>query len=58
MTSRALFYSPRFPRFFGRGRRYLLGAPVSARVRALSEDARLFATTFLGGLLFMTIYLG
>ena len=58
MTSRALFYNPRFPRFFGRGRRYILDAPVSASIRALSEDARLFATTFLGGLLFMTIYLG
>ena len=58
MTSRALFISHRFPRFFGRGRRYLLDAPVVARARALSDDARLFATTFLGGLLFMTIYLG
>jgi len=34
MTSRALFTSYRFPRFFGRGRRYLLDAPVVAKVRA------------------------
>ena len=58
MTSRAIFTSYRFPRFFGRGRRYLLDAPVVAKVRALRDDAQLFATTFLGGLLFMSIYLG
>ena len=58
MTSRALFTSYRFPRFFGRGRRYLLDAPVVAKVRALNADVQLFATTFLGGLLFMTVYLG
>ena len=58
MTSRAIHYRYRFPRFFGRGRRYILEAPVLAKTRALRDDAQLFATTFLGGLLFMTIYLG
>jgi len=57
MTSRVLGIARLHPRFFGRGRRYLLDAPAAAAA-TLSEDARLFATTFVGGLLFMTIYLG
>ena len=56
MTSRVLTSAYRQPRLFGRGRRYILDAPAPA-VAALSDDARLFATTFVGGLLFMTVYL-
>jgi len=46
------------PRLFGRGQIYLLGlverhAPASATIGEL----KLFATTFLGGFLFMAIYL-
>ena len=40
--------------FFGRGRRYLLEMASPERV---GDDARLFALTFVGGFLFMTIYL-
>ena len=41
-------------RFFGRGRRYLTGAELPATV---ANDARIFALTFLGGFLFMSVYL-
>jgi len=44
---------------FGRRPHFTFAEPA-ARTAALSlaDDARLFVTTFLGGLLFMTIYLG
>ena len=41
-------------RFFGRGRRYLVDADVTASV---ANDARIFALTFVGGFLFMSVYL-
>ena len=41
-------------RFFGRGRRYLIDADIVANVR---DDARIFALTFVGGFLFMSVYL-
>ncbi len=39
---------------FGRGRRYLLDVEVPASV---ANDARIFALTFVGGFLFMSVYL-
>lgn len=39
---------------FGRGRRYLLDAEMPGGVR---DDARIFALTFVGGFLFMSVYL-
>ena len=57
MTSRIVSSAFRQPRRFGRGRRYILDAPSTVGA-GWSDDARLFATTFVGGLLFMTIYLG
>ena len=39
---------------FGRGRRYLLDAELPANV---ANDARIFALTFVGGFLFMSVYL-
>ena len=39
---------------FGRGRRYLLDAEMPASV---ADDTRLFALTFVGGFLFMSVYL-
>ncbi len=56
MTSRVFSPALRPPRFFGRGRRYVLDLP-EAPASTLGDDARLFATTFIGGLLFMTVYL-
>ncbi|WP_156930427.1 hypothetical protein [Sphingomonas jaspsi] len=40
---------------FGRGRRYVLG--TIEQVKQIGDDTRLFVTTFIGGFLFMTIYL-
>ncbi len=40
--------------FFGRGRRYLLEAESVASV---ANDLRLFALTFVGGFIFMSVYL-
>ena len=56
MTSRIVSSALRQPRLFGHGRRYILDAPAGA-VAILSDDARLFATTFVGGLIFMSVYL-
>jgi hypothetical protein len=42
------------PRQFGRARPWLLDAPAAARW-SLSDDAKLFAATFLGGFLFVSI---
>ena len=56
MTSRVISSALRQPRLFGHGRRYILDAPAAA-VAILSDDARLFATTFVGGLIFMSVYL-
>ena len=39
---------------FGRGRRYLIGTELPATV---ANDARIFALTFIGGFLFMSVYL-
>lgn len=44
---------------FGRGRTFVLAAtPDRARGVTLGDDLRLLATTFVGGLVFMSIYLG
>ena len=40
--------------FFGRGRRYPLEAELPA---SIANDARIFALTFVGGFLFMSVYL-
>lgn len=48
-------------RVFGRGRRYLLGPQWLTQREdgvTLSDDMRLFVTTFAGGFLFMLVYLG
>ena len=43
---------------FGRRRPFTFDTPADeAAAASLGEDARLFITTFLGGLLFMTVYL-
>ena len=44
-------------RHFGRGRQFLLAAPVAQPAASLTDDLQLFATWFLGGFLFMSIYL-
>lgn len=44
-------------RQFGRGRRFVLAAPVDQPAASLADDLQLFATWFLGGFLFMSIYL-
>jgi hypothetical protein len=41
---------------FGRGRRYS-SIIVDQPVRTVSDDLRLFALTFVGGFLFMGVYL-
>ena len=46
------------PRRFGRGRRQLPDVPRSkAPSPGLADDLWLFATTFLGGFLFVAVYL-
>ena len=49
----------RIPVFlFGRRQPFTYAMPVEHGVGlALADDARLFLTTFVGGLLFMTVYL-
>jgi len=43
------------PRLFGRGKGFVVAAPAdSTRV---ADDVRLFALTFAGGFLFMTVFL-
>ena len=42
------------PRLFGRGQPRILGGP-EARSWALSDDMKLFATTFAAGFLFVSI---
>ena len=42
---------------FGRGRRYILDMP-SVAAAGWVDDLRLFAATFIGGFLFVAIYLG
>ena len=44
-------------RRFGRRQPFVLAAPMPAATVSLSDDVKLFASTFFGGLLFMTIYL-
>jgi hypothetical protein len=43
---------------FGRRHHFTFAEPARATALTLADDARLFLTTFVGGLLFMTIYLG
>jgi hypothetical protein len=43
---------------FGRRPYFTFAEPAQASALTLADDARLFLTTFVGGLLFMTIYLG
>lgn len=44
---------------FGRGRAFVLAAaPDRARGVTLGDDLKLLATTFIGGLVFMSVYLG
>jgi hypothetical protein len=51
-TPRALVAAD--PLQFGRGR-FFFAQPAEERGWGLSEDARLFATTFVGGFLFVSI---
>ena len=44
------------PRRFGRARALSIGA--AAEQRTLSEDLQLFATTFVGGFVFVSILIG
>lgn len=41
------------PRRFGQ--RFVLHSPPAVPMRGISDDLRLFATTFLGGFLFVTV---
>jgi hypothetical protein len=45
------------PQYFGRRRPFTFAAVDRSAGAVLADDARLFLATFLGGLLFMTIYL-
>ncbi len=45
------------PRLFGRGRMRVLSEPPSP-VFALSDEVKLFATTFVAGFLFVSILIG
>jgi len=42
---------------FGRRQPFTYAMPVAQSPLATIDDARLFATAFIGGLLFMTVYL-
>lgn len=42
---------------FGRRRPFVLAIPTENRGASVVDDARLFLTTFAGGLLFMGVYL-
>ncbi len=42
---------------FGRRRPFTFAMPMSDGGLSLTDDARLFVTTFVGGLLFMSVYL-
>lgn len=45
------------PRLFGRGRYFILQTAPHAHRPDMAADLKLFATTFVGGFLFMAIYL-
>ena len=42
---------------FGRRQPFVLAIPAPAEQSWLGDDVRLFATAFMGGLLFMSVYL-
>ena len=42
---------------FGRRRPFIMAMDAPAPASVLSDDLKLFAMTFTGGLLFMTVYL-
>ena len=42
---------------FGRRQPFIFELPAPVDSLSLNDDARLFLTTFVGGLLFMTVYL-
>ena len=42
---------------FGRRRPFTFAMPMPDGALSLTDDARLFMTTFVGGLLFMSVYL-
>ena len=44
------------PRLFGRGRSFILSLSQAPARPILSDDLKLFATTFLGGFLFVAIF--
>jgi hypothetical protein len=47
------------PRMFGRGRSFDLGdAPISAPAWAVSDNLKLFASTFVVGFLFVSVLIG
>ena len=43
------------PMLFGRGRMYVLSTPAVAAPFKISDDVKLFATTFLAGFVFVSI---
>ena len=45
------------PRLFGRGRFFILDSVRATTQPSMASDLKLFATTFVGGFLFMAIYL-
>ena len=46
------------PKLFGRGRRYALPAAPRAAAITVSNDVKLFATTFLAGFVVVSILIG
>lgn len=44
------------PSDFGRGRSYAMALPMPASTR-IGDDLKLFVSSFVGGLVFMTVYL-
>jgi hypothetical protein len=45
-------------RRFGRGPRWTTAAPAQPQPLALSDDVKLFASTFAGGFLFVSLLIG
>ena len=45
------------PRRFGRGRKLVNTAPAAPLFPAISADVKLFATTFLAGFVFVSVFL-
>jgi hypothetical protein len=56
MTTR-LLQARSTARRFGRGRPFVLAAPMESAHRGLADELQLFATWFLGGFVFTSVFL-